>query len=215
MVFNGKSQNPSIAAEIINRALDFTWCVASISNPSRKVMKQIRWEKPQMGWYKLNTDGAAGLGVDRTGCGGIIRDEHGQWITGFARRIGAANSLTAELWGLRDGLQLCCSRNFDSIEVEIDAKGVLDAFLNTDHANSIVSPILDDCRMLISRFHRISLKHCYREVNRCADKLARLGANQSLEFIIFQSPSVDILSSLEEDAVGMYFSRLCPVTSGF
>ena len=52
-------------------------------------------------------------------------------------------------------------------------------------------------------------------MNRCADKLARLGANQSLEFIIFQSPPMDILSSLEEDAVGMYFSRLCPVTSGF
>ena len=168
-----------------------------------------------MGWYKLNTDGAARPGVDRTSCGGIIRNEQGQWITGFARRIGAANSLTAELWGLRDGLQLCCYRNFDSIEVKIDAKGVLDAFLNPNHANSIVSPILDDCRTLISRFRQISFKHCYREVNRCANKLARLGASQSLEFIIFQSPLVDILSSLEEDAVGLYFSRLCPVISSF
>ena len=167
-----------------------------------------------MGWYKLNTDEAAGPGVDRTGCGGIIRDEQGQWITGFARRIGAVNSLTAELWGLRDGLQLSCCRNFDSIEVEIDAKGVLDTFLNPDHANSIVSPILDDCRTLISQFRWISFKHCYHEANRCADKLARLGASQSLEFIVFQSPPVDILSSLEEDAIGLYFSRLCPVISG-
>ena len=83
-----------------------------------------------MGWYKLNTDGSSRLGGDRTGCGGIIRDEQRQWITGFARRIGAANSLTAKLWGLRDGLQLCYCRNFDSIEVEKDAKGILDAFLN-------------------------------------------------------------------------------------
>ena len=83
-----------------------------------------------MGWYKLNTDGASESGVYRTGCGGIIRDEQGQWITGFVRRIGVANNFIAELWGLRDGLQLCYCRNFNSIEVEIDAKAILDAFLN-------------------------------------------------------------------------------------
>ena len=77
-----------------------------------------------------------------------------------------------------------------------------------------MSSILDDCRALITRLRQIFFKHCYREANRCADKLARLGASQSLKFIVFQSPPMDILSFLEEDANGLYLSRLCPVISG-
>ena len=118
------------------------------------------------------------------------------------------------MWGLRDGLQLCCSRNFDSLEVEIDAKAILDALLNPDYVNHIASPLLDDCRMLATRFRRIYFKHCYHEANRCADKLAGLGARQYVDFIIFHSSPVDILTSLEEDACGLFLSRLCPVVSG-
>ena len=76
-----------------------------------------------------------------------------------------------------------------------------------------MSPLLDDCRMLATRFRRICFKHCYREANRCADKLASLGASQSLDFIVLQSPPVDILTSLEEDASGLYRSRFCFVAS--
>ena len=77
-----------------------------------------------------------------------------------------------------------------------------------------MSPLLDDCRMLATRFRRICFKHCYREANRCADKLAGLGARQSLDFIVFQSPPVDILTSLEKDASGLFWSRFCSVASG-
>ena len=115
--------------------------------------------------------------MDKTRCGGIIGDERGQWIMGFSKRIGVANSFIAELWGLRDGLHLCCCRDFDSLEVEIDAKAILDALLNPEYVNNIVSPLLDDCRMLTTRFHRIYFKHCYREANQYADKLAGLGAS--------------------------------------
>ena len=104
MVFNGKPQNPRLAIEISNRAMEFSFCASNSIKPSSMVMKQVRWEKPQGGWVKLNTDGASGSDVDRLGCGGIIRDENRQWITGFARRIGTSNSFIAELWGLRDGL---------------------------------------------------------------------------------------------------------------
>ena len=76
-----------------------------------------------------------------------------------------------------------------------------------------MSPLLDDFRTLATRFHRICFKHCYREANRCADKLAGLGARQSVDFIVFQSLPVDILTSLEEDDSGLYRSRLCPVNS--
>ena len=37
--------------------------------------------------------------------------EHGSWVVGFTRHVGATNSFAAELWGLRDGLLFCSSLN--------------------------------------------------------------------------------------------------------
>ena len=102
--------------------------------------------------------GSTGL----AGCGGIVRDNHGGWLVGFSRRIGITNSFVAGLWGLRDGLILCCNLNITSIVVELDAKAIVDIFHKSDYENNVVSPILDDCRQLIPIFHRIQFKHCFR-----------------------------------------------------
>ena len=38
------------------------------------------------------------------GCGGVVRNEEGQWVAGFSNRIGITSSFAAEVWGLREGL---------------------------------------------------------------------------------------------------------------
>ena len=84
-----------------------------------------------------------------------MRDEEGIWIAGFMRRIGATTSFEAELWGLRDGLMLCSNLNISSLVVELDAKAIVDVLLNADYVNNVISPILDDCRLLMTRFSRL------------------------------------------------------------
>ena len=115
----------------------------------------------------------------------------------------------AELWGLRDGLILCCNLNITSIIVELDAKAIVDIFQNLDYENNVVSPILDDCRQLICRFQRIQFKHCFRQANWCANRLAKMVANRNLDFISFESPPVDLVNVMEEDFHGMYMTKLC------
>ena len=51
-------------------------------------------------WKPRQNEGGGGGG------GGLIRDCNGIWVKGFARSIGFATSITAELWALRDGLKL-------------------------------------------------------------------------------------------------------------
>ena len=116
----------------------------------------------------------------------------------------------AELWGLRDSLILYCNLHLPSLIVELDAKAIVDAFLNLNYENNVMSPILDDCRQLVTQFHWIRLKHCYREANRCADALARRGAEQDIDFLSFLSPLKDILNVFMEDFSGMHFNRHCP-----
>ena len=43
--------------------------------------------------------------------------------------------------------------------------------------------------------------------------LLGLDQSQSLDFVVYHSPLVDILSSLEEDASGLYLKKLSPKTS--
>ena len=90
----------------------------------------MRWEKPPLGWAKLNTDGVVARNLGLARCGGLIKDEQGAWLVGFSRNIESTTSYAVELWGLRDGLALCCNLNIPSLVVELDAKSIVDVFWN-------------------------------------------------------------------------------------
>ncbi|KAL0005536.1 hypothetical protein SO802_013097 [Lithocarpus litseifolius] len=155
-------------------------------------------------------DGSSLGNPGRAGGGGLIQDEEGNWIVGFACQIGSTTSFLAELWALRDGLNLCLSYNFDAVEVELDAKAIVDAISNPKYTNVFVSPLMEDCRLLVSRIPHIRMRHCYREANRCADGLARLGGLQATDFVMFMCPPMDLVKLLESDFNGLYLHRPCP-----
>ena len=147
------------------------------------------------------------------GCGGLVRSADGQWVVGFSKRIGATSSFAAEWWGLREGLQLCWNLNISCLEVEMDAKVIVDVVRNPDYVNNINSPILDDCRQLLSKFHQVCFNHCFHKANQCADGLAKKSFRMSTDFLIFDSPPMDILDVFEGDLNGLYSVRICPDSS--
>lgn len=84
------------------------------------------------------------------GCGGVVMNDNGQWLAGFSKWIGVNGSFAAELWGFRKGLKFCCNLNIQCFEIELDAKSVVDVLGNLSYVNNIISPILDDCKQLIT-----------------------------------------------------------------
>ena len=166
MVFNGKSRNPKLDLVIINQAVEFFHCLSSPRLMTRKILRRIRWEKPVQGWWKLNIDGFYCGNTSLAGCGGVIRDDAGRWVIGFSRSIGMTNSFAAELWGLREGLLLCNNLNINALEVELDAKAIVDALDNPSYVNNVISPLLDDRKLLISHIPQFCIKHCFRQANR-------------------------------------------------
>ena len=140
----------------------------------------------------------------------MVKSEDGQWVVGFSKRIGVTNSFAAELWGLCEGLKLCCNLNIHCLVVEMDAKAIVDVLQNEDYANIIISPILDDCRQLLTRLHQVHIKHRFCQANQCADGLGRMSFRMSSDFLMFDSLPVDILDVFEGDLNGMYFNRICP-----
>ncbi|KAK9986020.1 hypothetical protein SO802_030971 [Lithocarpus litseifolius] len=208
--FQRKRLNPQLATDIGNQAVEFMHCIASPRMPTHRFIQRIRWEKPPVGWMKLNKDGLASGNPSVAGCRGVIKNECAQWISGFTRRIEATNSFIAKLWGLREGLMLCCNLNISSIIVELESRAIVDDINKAQNVNNVISPVLDDCRLLISHFRRILFKHCYQEANQCVDSLTKMSISQEADFILFESPLVDVLNAYEDDCNGVYLNRLCP-----
>ena len=110
---------------------------------------------------------------------------------------------------MREGLILCCNLNIEALVVELDAQAVVEVLKNNEYANNIVSPLLDDCRHLAACFQQIQFKHCYRQANRCADLLARMGVVQESVSLSFVSPPVDIFNVFEDDLNGVHSFKMC------
>ena len=65
-------------------------------NPRTNI--QVKWTKPPMGWLKLNTDGSNVGNLGIASGGGLICNENGDWVMGFARSLGITSGVMAELW---------------------------------------------------------------------------------------------------------------------
>ncbi|KAL0014527.1 hypothetical protein SO802_001596 [Lithocarpus litseifolius] len=144
------------------------------------------------------------------GGGGVLRDDAGVWVKGFARQIGHTTSFLAELWALRDGLIMCSDLHINALEIDLDAKVIADLMNNSGSSNASNSSIVADCRLLISRVPQVKVKHCYRESNSCADALARLGSKMPSDFLFFSSPPPCLFNVYVSDLYGLFHSRLCP-----
>ena len=145
----------------------------------------------------------------------MIRDEFGNWVIGFSRKIGRTDSFVAELWALKDGFQLCRQMNACAVMIELDAKSLVDALNNSSYYNFVISPLLDDCKLLIDQTPQVRVKHTYREANKCADRLANLGLFQYVDFLVHSDPSVELIPLIEADSLGSCCNRLCPGSFSF
>ena len=92
----------------------------------------------------------------------------------------------------------------------MDAKSIVDVVGNSEYVNNIISPILDDCRCLMTKFQQIRIKHYFQQANQCVDGLARKSLRMITDFLIYDSPPVDILDVFEGDLNGMCNYRICP-----
>nr|POE80174.1 putative ribonuclease h protein [Quercus suber] len=163
---------------------EFFYCVLDHATITRALRIALGWTKPQLLRTKLNTDRLALGSPGLAGGGGIIKDCHGEWISGFARSIGFTISFAAEFWALRDGLMLCLRLGLNAVEVEVDASSIVSLLANATETNSEIASLVDDCRDMLKSIPQARIKHYYKEGNKCADRLARLGVRLDRTYFI-------------------------------
>ena len=175
MAFKENRLNQNLYKDIIQAACEYMFYTGKVGRRLIKEVVLVRWNSPSIWWYKLNLDGSSLGNPGRASGGGLIRDSNGVWIKGFTCNIRTSSSVEVELWALRDSLSLCISLNIVALEIEVDAKVILDWVLNEHNCNLNHTTLIMDCRAFINQVLQVKMMYCFRRTNKCADALAQRG----------------------------------------
>ncbi|XP_035545086.1 uncharacterized protein LOC109020946 [Juglans regia] len=88
-------------------------------------MKQVSWSRPKNGCFKLNVDGSSVGNPGPSGVGGVIRNDKGEFVCGFAKFTGHNTNNAVEVLGLPYGLRNVRDLDIHDVEIEIDSMLVI------------------------------------------------------------------------------------------
>ncbi|KAK8979447.1 hypothetical protein V6N11_073446 [Hibiscus sabdariffa] len=132
---------------------------------------------------------------------GVLRDDLGQWLLGFARFVGRCDVLVAELWGIHNGLLRAWGLCYPRVELESDCleavrilTSSLDALVDSALVTSIKELLVQECRVVVC--------HVGRSINRVADMVALWDRGLVGEQLTLLDPYANIAAVLEEDISG-------------
>ncbi|KAF7823154.1 putative WRKY transcription factor 31 [Senna tora] len=111
---------------------------------ARSIILNVKWSPPLEGWWKLNTDGACSGNPGPFAIGGIIRNQLGNWISGYSGYVGTGTALKAELWAISSGIKLASNLGCKHLWIESDSllacNLLFDHSLSHLHSIGILSP---------------------------------------------------------------------------
>ena len=213
VVFGNNPSHKPLMTETIAKAAEFAFLGAHTKVRCSLTTIQVQGYAPLDNWFKLNSNGSSMGNLGRAGKGGLTRNSKGEWVSGYARAIGYTTSVMAELWALRDGINLCIDLNLKNVIIELDAKLVVDLLMKDERRSNGNEVIIANYKECLKRIPRVKIQHCFREANKCADALARRGAVSPNDFVVFQFPPADVALLASLDAAGTLYERFCSSVS--
>ncbi|CAN1159742.1 hypothetical protein LINPERHAP2_LOCUS22902 [Linum perenne] len=141
--------------------------------PAQAAAPPCRWRPPPVGRLKINVDGAI-----RPGQGGaiglVLRDEAGTVLFAGGRSFPQVTDVfTVEALAVREALRWGIGRGTTLLDVEGDAAMVTRHILDKKCLHSRAGVIVQECRLLLSRFPSIRCFSVKREANTMAHQLGR------------------------------------------
>ncbi|KAL2932182.1 hypothetical protein RDABS01_037592 [Bienertia sinuspersici] len=168
----------------------------------------VTWEKPKVGWTKLNFDGSSKGRKGKSSIGGVFRNHNAEFLLGYAGSIGRTDSTVAELAALLRGLELILENRWGDVWLEGDAKALVNIITNKRTIRSLEGQrYVTHINGIIPELKNYSMTHIYREGNRVADKFAQIGHQLDEPRIWRCDPSDSVLPIMHDDAEGKIVLR--------
>lgn len=116
---------------------------------SQSSFQHLYWKKPDPGWLKCNSDGSFFHNGRSSSCGGVIRDERGNFIKGFMCKLNPCNALIAELHDLLYGIKTAKSINAGKVMPELDSLEIFEMVSKGYTTISYIKPLLEEAISLL------------------------------------------------------------------
>ena len=174
-------------------------------SPPTKQLVGIAWEKPPEGSIKVNFDGSKN---SHTAAGSyIMRDWSGHLLQAGAFNLGAASVLIAEATAMRNGLRAAIEAGFSNIHIEGDNKILIQAVQGRIQPPWEIQVLVQDIIYFLQKCNHVIVHHIFREGNRAADWLAKLGLSLPSARVWNQTSHIDLQCILREDNLGYTLAR--------
>ena len=176
-------------------ALEFynEWKLARVNQQGRSastIAGLVCWVQPPVGRLKLNMDAAMLKAPITIGVGMVLCDSDGLLVACKYVVLSFCCSIKeVEATGLCDGLQWLLELHHYEVDVELDAKIMVDAFHSEPLPIDEFGCIIGDCRGLVTNSY-FSIQFVKRQANRSAHCLARAARFHASPFISFSIPSI-------------------------
>ena len=91
------------------------------------------------------------------------------------------------------------SLNITKLVINVDAAKVISLFSKPSCVNWLTQPIVDDCRNMLQVFQEYHMQYCFRETNKVANLIAKLGRGQIEHFISYVTSPFVVMEALSFD----------------
>ncbi|XP_031112158.1 uncharacterized protein LOC116016135 [Ipomoea triloba] len=159
----------------------------------------VRWEKPQRGRLKMNTDAAINQTKGITGFGWLLRDHDGHFLGAKnLRGQGIYGPKEAEAIGMREALSWLKDTCLGEVDVETDSQLVFKAISGHDFTSAF-GLIICDIKELASQINDVDFCFAKRSANRAAHTVAREAVYESDCGEWFDTPPIFLRDCILDD----------------
>ncbi|KAI9109016.1 hypothetical protein K1719_019971 [Acacia pycnantha] len=110
---------------------------------------------------------------NQAACGGLIRNNRGQWVMDLKKSLELYLVTMAEILAIKTGLQVCKCMNLREIQVLSDSLEAINTLLRDSGDNHPYRILIEKTRQLLYAERSVEIRHAAREILVCTDKLAR------------------------------------------
>ncbi|KAK5847314.1 hypothetical protein PVK06_003619 [Gossypium arboreum] len=157
-----------------------------------------KWQRPEIGWVKINVDGSVMTNYTKAAVGGTVRDWNRKWLMGFNMVTGMDEIFMSEA-AIVEGMKLAWLNGYKQVEFNCD-----NAMLAETICNGFASiSNIEEVRLIHEWYKKdwkVKFRHVGRESNKVADWLAKAAIGRINQLVLFPNPPNFVIQLLEKDS---------------
>ena len=167
--------------------------------------ERAKWEPPDPGWIKANTDGSVSKHLGKGGIGVVLRDDTGAFRAAACQVVATAiDSERVELLACRKAIELARDVGVGKLHLECDSARVVSMLNNREKNLSTAGPIVEDVKTKLKGFEEFKVSWVSRSANSAADKLAKMGMGDELNDVWLSAPPDCILHVISDEIPALF-----------